>query len=136
MASLATTTTTMRAHHRRRRSNTTLAVAAVALVASCCVAGVAGQAEELGTVIGIDLGTTYSCVAVYDEKAKEVVVLANEEGARTTPSYVAFTDAGRLVGQAAKAQASTNPKGTAFDVKRILGRTSDDPILHDEQRRL
>ena len=66
----------------------------------------------------------------------EVVVLANSEGARTTPSYVAFTDEGRIVGQAAKAQVASNAKGTVFDVKRILGRTFEDHTLQEEAKRM
>lgn len=72
-------------------------------------------------VVGIDLGTTYSCVAVW--KDGEAQVLANAEGDRTTPSWVAFTDDGRLVGDAAKRQAAQNTKRTLFNVKRIIGRS-------------
>ena len=71
-------------------------------------------------VIGIDLGTTYSCVSVW--KDGEAQVLANSEGDRTTPSWVAFTDDGRLVGDSAKRQAAQNTKRTLFNVKRIIGR--------------
>ena len=71
-------------------------------------------------VVGIDLGTTYSCVSVW--KDGEAQVLANSEGDRTTPSWVAFTDDGRLVGDSAKRQAAQNPKRTLFNVKRIIGR--------------
>eukprot|EP00633_Aureoumbra_lagunensis_P003759 CAMPEP_0197286146 /NCGR_PEP_ID=MMETSP0890-20130614/1630_1 /TAXON_ID=44058 ORGANISM="Aureoumbra lagunensis, Strain CCMP1510" /NCGR_SAMPLE_ID=MMETSP0890 /ASSEMBLY_ACC=CAM_ASM_000533 /LENGTH=652 /DNA_ID=CAMNT_0042754323 /DNA_START=42 /DNA_END=2000 /DNA_ORIENTATION=- len=93
--------------------------------------------EDDSPILGIDLGTTYSCVAVYDEKIKEVVVLANSEGSRTTPSYIGFTENGqRLIGMSAKQQAASNAKCTIYDVKRILGRTIDDPVLEDEKRRL
>jgi len=71
-------------------------------------------------VIGIDLGTTYSCVSVW--KDGEAHVLANAEGDRTTASWVSFTEAGRVVGDAAKRQAAINPKGTLFNIKRIIGR--------------
>ena len=72
-------------------------------------------------VIGIDLGTTNSCVAVLE--GDEAIVIANAEGARTTPSMVAFTgDGERLVGQAAKRQAVTNPQGTIYSIKRFMGR--------------
>ena len=91
---------------------------------------------DAGPVLGIDLGTTFSCVAVYDDVAKKVVVLENDEGARTTPSYVAFTESGRLVGAAAKSQAAANSKGTLFDVKRIIGRTFQDHVVQDELKRL
>ncbi|TDQ82094.1 molecular chaperone DnaK [Dongia mobilis] len=80
----------------------------------------------MAKVIGIDLGTTNSCVAVME--GKDVKVIENAEGARTTPSMVAFTDSGeRLVGQAAKRQAVTNPENTLFAIKRLIGRRFDDP---------
>jgi len=75
----------------------------------------------MGKIIGIDLGTTNSCVAVME--AGDPVVIANAEGSRTTPSMVAFTEGGeRLVGQTAKRQAVTNPENTVFAVKRLIGR--------------
>jgi molecular chaperone DnaK len=81
----------------------------------------------MAKVIGIDLGTTNSCVAIME--GKEPKVLENAEGARTTPSMVAFTDSGeRLVGQAAKRQAVTNPQNTLFAIKRLIGRRFEDPI--------
>ncbi|WP_119303860.1 molecular chaperone DnaK [Dongia deserti] len=81
----------------------------------------------MSKVIGIDLGTTNSCVAVMD--GKDTRVIENAEGARTTPSMVAFTDSGeRLVGQAAKRQAVTNPENTLFAIKRLIGRRFDDPL--------
>src|SRR5690349_16389302 len=81
----------------------------------------------MSKVIGIDLGTTNSCVAVLD--GKDPKVIENSEGARTTPSMVAFTDSGeRLVGQAAKRQAVTNPENTLFAIKRLIGRRFDDPM--------
>ncbi|UXN03599.1 MULTISPECIES: molecular chaperone DnaK [unclassified Bartonella] len=82
----------------------------------------------MAKIIGIDLGTTNSCVAVMDGKTAKVI--ENAEGARTTPSIVAFTDGGeRLVGQPAKRQAVTNPEGTIFAVKRLIGRRFDDPTV-------
>ena len=80
----------------------------------------------MGKVIGIDLGTTNSCVAVME--GKEPVVIANSEGTRTTPSVVSISDSGeRLVGQAAKRQAVTNPENTIYAVKRLIGRKYDSP---------
>ncbi|HQT79561.1 MAG TPA: molecular chaperone DnaK [Rhodopila sp.] len=82
----------------------------------------------MSKVIGIDLGTTNSCVAILE--GKDVRVIENAEGARTTPSMVAFTDGGeRLVGQSAKRQAVTNPTNTLFAVKRLIGRRYDDPLV-------
>jgi molecular chaperone DnaK len=86
----------------------------------------------MAKVIGIDLGTTNSCVAVMDGSTPKV--LENAEGARTTPSMVAFTGSGeRLVGQPAKRQAVTNPEGTLFAVKRLMGRRYDDPMVSKDK---
>ena len=86
----------------------------------------------MSKVIGIDLGTTNSCVAVME--GSEPRVIENSEGARTTPSMVAFSqDDERLVGQSAKRQAVTNPENTLFAVKRLIGRTFDDPMTQKDQ---
>ncbi|MBF0887149.1 molecular chaperone DnaK [Gluconobacter sp. LMG 1744] len=86
----------------------------------------------MSKVIGIDLGTTNSCVAV--REGDETKVIENSEGARTTPSMVAFTDKGeRLVGQAAKRQAVTNPANTLYAVKRLIGRRYDDPTVQKDK---
>ena len=88
----------------------------------------------MAKVIGIDLGTTNSCVAIMDGSQPKVV--ENAEGARTTPSIVGFTDDERLVGQAAKRQAVTNPENTLFAVKRLIGRSITDPVIKKDQKNL
>ncbi len=88
----------------------------------------------MAKVIGIDLGTTNSCVAIMDGSQPRVI--ENSEGARTTPSIVGFTESERLVGQAAKRQAVTNAANTIFAVKRLIGRRFDDPVIVKDQKNM
>jgi heat shock protein 5 len=88
--------------------------------------------KEYGTVIGIDLGTTYSAVGV--QRGGRVEILANDQGNRITPSWVGFSDDERLVGDAAKNAFATNPENTVFDAKRLIGRKVDDPEIKKDMK--
>mmetsp|Transcript_7182 Transcript_7182/g.16842 ORF Transcript_7182/g.16842 Transcript_7182/m.16842 type:complete len:455 (+) Transcript_7182:2040-3404(+) len=110
----------------------------IALLGICCFAVPVAHANEesdapTGPIIGIDLGTTYSCVGVYKSDGN-VEIIANDQGNRITPSYVAFTDNERFVGDAAKNQATINPENTVFDVKRLIGREYNDKSVQADKK--
>jgi L1 cell adhesion molecule like protein len=88
------------------------------------------QTIKMGVAVGMDVGTTYSAVGVF--RNDRVEIIANDQGNRTTPSYVAFTDTERLIGDAAKNQATSNPKNTVYDAKRLIGRKFSEKTVQDD----
>lgn len=106
------------------------------LLCFVCVCIIYGQDDDedeaIGTTIGIDLGTTYSCVGVFQNGGVDII--ANDQGNRITPSYVAWSDGDRLIGDSAKNQATINPENTVFDVKRLIGRNYKDKTVQRDKK--
>ncbi|KAG2125149.1 heat shock protein 70 family [Suillus clintonianus] len=121
-----------RAKSWRMASSLSLFFLAFLAIICFCPAVAANSNSEYGTVIGIDLGTTYSCVGV--QRGGRVEIIANDQGHRITPSWVSFTDDERLVGDSAKNAFHSNPTNTVFDAKRLIGRKMDDLELKKDMK--